>query len=222
MESNCDDRKDHDKYLELRLQVLLKDADFLRAEALFCIGRVRYVALFSIAIAGAALPAMATVIGSGDHGNLGMLEIVRLKALPLQVISLGVSLSGACLLQIYIGVFKQIFSFSAYFRAALIPDINRTLAALIPGKVHSPVFQWENWLQRKRLESVYYAAHIELNAEPALIALVSLGYAVIFALVSYFSETWMIQSYVWVIFMLCFLIDKYLSFRKVSRHSMES
>ncbi|WP_417283539.1 hypothetical protein [Comamonas sp.] len=177
------------KYYELRLGAIVKDYEFIRAEQLICIGRVRYIAMFSVALAGAALPAIATVLAAGATPDTDILKVVINRALVLQIITIGISLCAASLLQIYVGVFKQIFSFAAYFRIMLVPEVNKCLAALGPGIPNSPVLSWELWLQNQRRDSKWYTADLDLKAEPILIAAVSIGYMALALVVSFHSNT---------------------------------
>lgn len=206
-------------YAETRLTVLLKEYELIRAEQLLCIARVRYLAMFAIGIAGAALPAIATIIAAKDFGGADFVgEVIKQRSLLLQFIMVGVSLCAVALLQIYIGVFKQIFAFAEYFRVILIPDVNATLKQI--GQSTSPnVFQWEVWLQRERSRSTLHKADSDLEAEPILISAVSMIYMSACIGVSWYSKSLFELSLLAFGALCLFIFFKYLGFRKVLKAS---
>ena len=208
-------------YAETRLGALLKEYEFLRAEQLMCIGRVRYLAMFAIGIAGASLPAIATIIASKESGPLnGIGEIVKDRGLLLQLIALGVSLCACALLQIYIGVFKQIFAFATYFRVVLVPDINAT-AARLSEQPEAQIFQWEVWLQKERERSTLHKADTDLEAEPILISAVAVVYMLAGLAISAHTRELRGAAALATIILAGFIFAKYRSFRNVLKKSTD-
>lgn len=201
-------------YAEVRLQILLKDAEFIRSEALLCISKVRHLAVFSIGMAGAVLPLFAVMLTRNPSSDIWIVILENSEVISL--IMVGVVLCSLAILQIYIGVFKQIFSFAAYFRDVLIPDINSTLQLLNPFEVNTQVMRWEIWLRDLRSASASYTADSDLRAEPILIASVSIIYALLIlalaTLKSPYSLGSLCASILWIL--VCFfLYRKYIGFR---------
>ncbi len=128
----------------------MKEAEFLRAEALICIEHVRRLALYATSIAGFTLPVLAALLEIEDGAavmlSMGdVLEALNEEYLIIQFICLGVALSCLAFLRIYVGSFTQICNFARYFREYLVPAINAQL-----GSPEKEVFHWENWLGYSR------------------------------------------------------------------------
>jgi|GEM_PF-3970133 len=171
-------------------QAYLKEAEFLRSEALQCIDVVRRITVFATSIAGAALPILAGLITPKD-GTLTIttfdqfLKAISANHLLVQFVCLGVSLTSFALLRIYLGSFLQIFNFARYFREYLVPALNDHIGA---GQ-HAQVMHWENWLKANRNASKLNVGDADLAAEPILMSLYCILYAAMFAVVGYYSNT---------------------------------
>ena len=197
-----------------KLDVLLKEAEFLRAEILACIGRVRYLGLFPVIVGGGAFPVLATILMDGASSGTSLQARVEASHVALQAVMLGVAFASAALLNVYLGVFKQIFAAAAYFRHQLIPAVNEALASLGCPE-DGRVLGWELWLRNQRANSRHFAGDSDLKAEPYLIAGVGVAYAagaVITASIAG-ATTWVSGTV--LVLVLGFVVEKFSQFYAV-------
>jgi len=192
-----------DEQRRAALDVLLKEAEFLRDESLQCIGNVRKLALTATYIAGFSLPLMASFLTYGwtpetatlspstTLAPLGIEKTLQQNGIILESICIGVSTACAALLLIYVGTFKQIFNFARYFRELLTPSVHR----LIFGEQGDattgtpiPLFYWESWLQIQRKKGLAHAGDSELAAEPILIMVYIIVFSCLSVVFGYLSE----------------------------------
>jgi hypothetical protein len=200
----------------------MKEAEFLRAESLMCISRVRYLGLFAIGLGGAALPVLATILTEGAMANEAFGARVQRQVIAVQIILFGVTLAATALMQIYVGVFKQIFTFAAYFRRSLVPDLNHTLRRLDPSRSSAPVMAWELWLQTERAAAKLHVGDSDLRAEPLLIGLVSLIYASASLVTSLYTRMYLALSIILLAVTLAFIVRNLMTLTRILKASVET
>jgi hypothetical protein len=200
---------------------LIKEAEFIRNEALLCIENVRKMAIYSTYIAGFALPIIAGLLSvkegpSGISSVGSLLQAAEKNLLVIQFVCLGVSLTCLAFLRIYVGNFLQIFTFAKYFRDHLTPAINRHA-----GNPDTELFHWENWLKKHRSKSAFFIGDSDLAAEPILISLYVLAYGAGFVAIGHFGGSFPISSLVIGAFILLFILLTYLKFRMTLRRAVK-
>lgn len=184
--SECDSTR-------LIFEAHVKEAEFLRAEALTCIEHVRRLAIYSTTIAGFAVPVLAGLIDFGDAAEVDsiadFLALLTERHFVIQFVCLGVSLTCLAFLRIYVGSFSQIFTFARYFRDYLVPALNRQAGA--PAQ---EVFHWENWLKGNRAARTFSVGDADLAAEPVLIATYVVVYGALFVFISLYFQSFVVFS----------------------------
>lgn len=119
---------------KLRFEALLKEAELVRDESLLCIDKIRKLAIIAVGISGASLPIIASLLTnnlSDDTPNNGVSLAQRFEqnSIIIQFLCFGISAVCAAILQIYVGIFKQIFSFAKYQRQVISPNLNQLESA---------------------------------------------------------------------------------------------
>ncbi len=184
------------------LDVFLKEAEFLRSEALQCIANVRKFALTATFIAGASLPVIASLLTYGYRpagigatnpvlAPIGIEATLQQNGIILAAVCIGVSAACAALLLIYVGTFRQIFNFAKYFREVLKPAVNRLILGAEPDPSTAdvlPLLHWETWLQDQRKKGFIHAGDSELAAEPILIIVYVILFSALAVFFGYHSE----------------------------------
>lgn len=204
----------------LAFEALIKEAQFIRDEALLCIETVRKLAVYSTYIAGFALPVVAGLISASDQGvkisNANeLMSAVQKNLIIIQFVCLAVSLSCVAFLRIYVGSFLQIFNFARYFRQHLTPEIEKVVSY-----EQAKLFHWEKWLQEQRKRRLLAVGDSDLAAEPILIALYSLAYGAAFAALGYFGGSFPYVSLILFIGIVIIILSSFAKFVSVLRSSV--
>lgn len=156
------------------LQVLLKEAEFIRAETLICVAVIRKISFSVITIIGLTVPILASVLSfrlDGDFSVQGdsinsfriLMSAIEANNLILVGVTTGAGAAIVALLRVYLGVMRQIFNFAKYFREILYVEINSLEQSA------RKLLSWEVWLKEKR-SSRFHVGDSDLSAEPILIS----------------------------------------------------
>ncbi|WP_317056635.1 hypothetical protein [Roseovarius rhodophyticola] len=187
---------------------MIKEAELLRTEALQCIGNVRRLTGFVTSVAGAGIPLLAALLNIGPTSDVKISTLSELNtqiienAIIVQMVMVSISITCVCFLMIYTGVFTQIFVIAKYFREYLSIEINKIVTQ--PDDGITPVFHWEDWLQKSRKHSGFKVGDIELAIEPLMMTAFSVIYAGLACYVSYIStNAWITYSISGVVGFLC-------------------
>ena len=195
---------------------LIKEAEFIRSEALSCIENVRKLAVNSTYIAGFALPIVASML-SIKEGSTGIYSVETLvdalnkNLLLIQFVCLGVSLVCLAFLRIYVGNFLQIL-LSRLFQRTFDASNNSTV-----NNTDIKLFHWENWLKDHRSKKSLFIGDADLAAEPILIGLYVLTYGAAFVAMGYFANSFPISSMITGGIILITVILTYMKFIMVLR-----
>lgn len=201
-------------------QAYLKEAEFLRDEALQCIDGIRRLTIYSTSIAGAALPILAGLMAPDDDDPVilslkDFIAVTEENHLVIQFVCLGVSLTSLAFLRIYLGTFQQIFNFAAYFRDYLVPAVNRHVGSAEGQRV----LHWEDWLKGNRSKNALHVGDSDLAAEPFLMAIYCLAYGSLFLLVGYNSQTFPKTSVIVWLFLVAMVVLTIAKFFRILRNA---
>ena len=207
---------------KLKFEALLKEAELVRDESLLCIDKIRKLAIIAVGVSGASLPIIASLLTiniSDDIPNNAANLVQRLEqnSIIIQFLCFGIGAVCAAILQIYVGIFKQIFSFAAYQRQVISPNLNQLV-----GNNDPKVFQWEIWLQSERQMQTRVVGDSDLMAEPYLIALCAFIFVGAGIVLSLFFQIFVYGTSVFTILIMLHLFWKHKELRRVLRGSKVS
>lgn len=196
----------------LIFQALIKEAEFIRSETLLCIDKVRQLTVYCTSIAGFALPVIASFIVAKDGGlalnsATNVFQAIEKNHLVIQFICVGICFTCIAFLRIYVGLFKQIFTFAKYFRDHLSPSINNHV-----GNPMTKLFFWEDWLKTNRSKKSLFIGDIDLAAEPLLMSLYIVLYGSGFVLIGHHFNSFPKTSYFLGVVVVFTIISVYLKF----------
>ena len=206
----------------LRFDALLKEAELVRNESLLCIDKIRRLAIIAVGISGASLPIIASLLTdniSDDTSNNAVSLAQRLEqnAIIIQFLCFGISGVCAAILQIYVGIFKQIFSFAKYQRQVISPNLNQLV-----GNNGPKIFQWEIWLQSERQMKTRVVGDLDLMVEPYLIAFCALIFVGAAETIGLYFQFFVYGTSIFAILTVLHLFWKHKELRRVLRESKAS